>query len=129
MKPFRSLFDPILYTNFFFFGNAVLYLVKDYWVCGILMLITSIFSLLYHHSFERNKALHVLDVFFAVCTLLTTFVYVISYVSVAQLALLVCILIFALCVKHIATTLDYTYHVYWHILVFFGQFLIFYFLP
>ena len=125
----RNLTDPILFTNVLFFINAFAYFTKSYYICGTLMLGCALFSTLHHWKYEEHKLFHTLDVCFAYSTLLITLYYVLPYSNFGDTSLLIFVLSIALIFRHMANTIDYSIHVFWHITVFIGQILIWSILP
>ena len=121
----RSLFDPLVSSNFCLFLPAVLYFLKAYYVAGLTVGLSGICSILYHQSRETQYI--AIDQYMAGIAFCATVVHI-FHMSVASLLLLAVLVGIAFGCFFYAIPLKgkeprrYTvWHTTWHMFVFAGQ--------
>ena len=118
----RSFQDPVLYSNFLFILNAVVWLCAGHSVAALVVLITGLASFGYHLPKESFKLTHDIDVCCANVALVYTLYVAYPYVTIFEAIMLFAVLGIGLLVKRKAHRGNYDFwHTWWHVSVFVGQ--------
>lgn len=123
----RYLSDPVLWSNFLFFGNSYIWFVCGSLFACVTVAITACASLAYHWFREDRELLHTIDKLCASFALGVTLFVAGSSLSILGWALVLLILLVGLAFKaeahkHWRTDRYYDgYHVAWHMAVVMGQ--------
>ena len=115
----------MLYSNFLFILNAVVWLCAGYSAAALVVFITGLASFGYHLPKEAFKLTHDIDVCCANVALIYTLYLVYPYVTFFEVIALSVVLGIGLLVKRKARGGDYDFwHTWWHLSVFVGQILL-----
>ena len=122
-----SIKEPIVYSNFLFFANAVIYGYLGFEILMILFFFTAVFSFQYHR-FPKSTVWHSLDRFFATISLVTVLLMSWMHLSLLNFCLILCLAFATLCIKRYGDIqTDKIYyskcHTIWHCSVFLGNFI------
>ena len=120
-----SMKEPIVYSNFLFFVNALLYGVLGFPTLMVLFSFSAFFSLQYHR-YPKSDILHQLDRIFAVLALLVVLSTSFMTLSLLNFGILFSIALSTLLVKRYGDIqTDEVYykqcHTGWHLAVFFAN--------
>ena len=130
----RKLKDPVLNTNFLFFGNAILYSYGQFYSLSIAMVLAGLFSFMYHLFMERETVYKFLDIAFAKIALLLIFIHIAFMSDMKYILLCTLWLLISLFIKEYASRFENDsskyelFHSLWHVFVCFGNVLVFFFL-
>ncbi len=126
----RRWSDPLVYTHILFVANCALYASKYYWIICIVLLSNTIFSLLYHLSYEKDEVWCLYDQVSCRVSLACLFCYLIKYCSIYEIGCSVLWVLISLSVLELGRVWNYPMlHTIWHFMVFAGNIMLYCFLP